>query len=28
MPEIDEWDERQKLAFEKESLGFYLSGHR
>jgi DNA polymerase-3 subunit alpha len=27
MPEIDEWDERQKLAFEKESLGFYLSGH-
>jgi DNA polymerase-3 subunit alpha len=27
MPEIAEWDERQKLAFEKESLGFYLSGH-
>jgi DNA polymerase-3 subunit alpha len=27
MPDIDEWDERQKLAFEKESLGFYLSGH-
>jgi DNA polymerase-3 subunit alpha len=27
MPEIEEWDERQKLAFEKESLGFFLSGH-
>jgi DNA polymerase-3 subunit alpha len=27
MPDIDEWDERQKLIFEKESLGFYLSGH-
>ena len=27
MPDIDEWDERQKLAFEKESLGFYFSGH-
>ncbi len=27
MPDIAEWDERQKLAFEKESLGFYLSGH-
>jgi DNA polymerase-3 subunit alpha len=27
MPDIEEWDERQKLAFEKESLGFYLSGH-
>jgi DNA polymerase-3 subunit alpha len=27
VPDIDEWDERQKLAFEKESLGFYLSGH-
>jgi len=27
MPEIDEWDEKQKLAFEKESLGFYISGH-
>ncbi|MCU0592656.1 MAG: DUF655 domain-containing protein, partial [Desulfobacterales bacterium] len=25
--DIDEWDDRQKLAFEKESLGFYLSGH-
>jgi DNA polymerase-3 subunit alpha len=27
MPEVDDWNERQKLAFEKESLGFYLSGH-
>ncbi|MCK7511451.1 MAG: hypothetical protein MZV70_50300 [Desulfobacterales bacterium] len=27
MPDIEEWDDRQKLAFEKESLGFYLSGH-
>ena len=27
MPEIDEWDEKQLLAFEKESLGFYVSGH-
>jgi DNA polymerase-3 subunit alpha len=27
MPDVEEWDDRQKLAFEKESLGFYLSGH-
>jgi len=27
VPDIDEWDERQRLAFEKESLGFYFSGH-
>ncbi len=27
LPEIGEWDEKQYLAFEKESLGFYLSGH-
>jgi DNA polymerase-3 subunit alpha len=27
MPEIEEWNERQKLAFEKESIGFFLSGH-
>ncbi len=27
MPEIDEWDEKQLLAFEKESLGFYITGH-
>ena len=26
-PEIGEWDEKQFLAFEKESLGFYLTGH-
>lgn len=27
MPVIDEWDEKQLLAFEKESLGFYITGH-
>jgi DNA polymerase-3 subunit alpha len=27
IPEIDEWDEKQLLAFEKESLGFYITGH-
>ena len=27
LPEIGEWEEKQYLAFEKESLGFYLSGH-
>ncbi len=27
LPEIGEWDVKQFLAFEKESLGFYLSGH-
>ena len=27
MPDVEDWDDRQKLAFEKESLGFYLSGH-
>jgi DNA polymerase-3 subunit alpha len=27
LPEIDEWSEKQLLAFEKESLGFYISGH-
>jgi DNA polymerase-3 subunit alpha len=26
-PNIDEWDPKQKLANEKESLGFYISGH-
>ncbi len=26
-PEIDEWDQKQLLAFEKEALGFYISGH-
>ncbi len=27
LPEIGEWDGKQFLTFEKESLGFYLSGH-
>ncbi|MGD9384449.1 MAG: DNA polymerase III subunit alpha [Desulfobacterales bacterium] len=27
MPEIDEWSEKQLLALEKESLGFYITGH-
>ncbi len=27
LAEIAEWDEKQLLAFEKESLGFYISGH-
>jgi DNA polymerase-3 subunit alpha len=27
MPTIGEWDEKQLLAFEKESLGFYMTGH-
>jgi DNA polymerase-3 subunit alpha len=27
LPEIGEWDKKQFLAFEKEALGFYLSGH-
>ncbi|MDY6823301.1 MAG: DNA polymerase III subunit alpha [Thermodesulfobacteriota bacterium] len=27
LPEIGEWDEKQKLVFEKESLGFYITGH-
>ncbi|MFC1812194.1 DNA polymerase III subunit alpha [Thermodesulfobacteriota bacterium] len=27
MPDIEEWSERQLLAFEKESLGFYITGH-
>ncbi|MEA3279567.1 MAG: DNA polymerase III subunit alpha, partial [Thermodesulfobacteriota bacterium] len=27
MPEIDEWDEKQLLTFEKEFLGFYITGH-
>jgi len=25
--EIEEWSENQRLVFEKESLGFYISGH-
>ncbi|MFH1102689.1 MAG: DNA polymerase III subunit alpha [Pseudomonadota bacterium] len=27
MPQIDEWDEQERLGFEKEALGFYMSGH-
>ena len=27
LPEIPEWNQRQRLAMEKEALGFYLSGH-
>jgi DNA polymerase-3 subunit alpha len=27
LPEIGEWEGKQYLAFEKEALGFYLSGH-
>ena len=27
LPDIVEWDEKQLLGFEKESLGFYISGH-
>jgi DNA polymerase III subunit alpha len=26
-PEIDEWDEREKLHKEKDALGFYITGH-
>ncbi|MFH1077542.1 MAG: DNA polymerase III subunit alpha [Pseudomonadota bacterium] len=27
LPEIDEWNETQRLAFEKETLGFFVTGH-
>jgi len=27
LPDIDEWDESMLLSLEKESLGFYISGH-
>ena len=27
LPEMPEWSDRQRLAFEKEVLGFYISGH-
>jgi DNA polymerase-3 subunit alpha len=27
LPDVPEWPEREKLAFEKEVLGFYLSSH-
>ncbi len=26
-PDIDEWDEKEKLRREKEALGFYITGH-
>ena len=27
IPDIEEWDDRKKLAFEKETVGFYITGH-
>ncbi len=27
LPDLDEWDEREKLRKEKEALGFYITGH-
>jgi len=27
LPDVEEWHENQRLRFEKESLGFYISGH-
>jgi DNA polymerase-3 subunit alpha len=27
LPDVPEWDEKQKLAYEKEVLGFYFSSH-
>jgi len=27
MPDIDEWDEKELLTLEKESLGFFITGH-
>ncbi|MCJ7594400.1 MAG: DNA polymerase III subunit alpha [Desulfobacterales bacterium] len=27
LPDLEEWDEREKLRKEKESLGFYITGH-
>ncbi|MFV0436134.1 MAG: DNA polymerase III subunit alpha [Desulfopila sp.] len=27
MPDIEEWDERTRLAREKETVGFYITGH-
>ncbi len=27
LPDVDEWDEREKLRKEKEALGFYITGH-
>ena len=27
MPDIEEWDEAQRLGFEKDTVGFYITGH-
>jgi DNA polymerase-3 subunit alpha len=27
LPEVDEWDEKERLRREKEALGFYITGH-
>lgn len=27
MPDLEEWEERKKLAYEKETVGFYITGH-
>ncbi len=27
LPDVPEWDERELLAFEKETVGFYITGH-
>ncbi|MCK4503199.1 MAG: DNA polymerase III subunit alpha, partial [Desulfuromonadales bacterium] len=27
LPEVDEWDEKTLLSYEKETLGFYVTGH-
>jgi len=27
MPEVEDWDEKEKLRREKEALGFYITGH-
>ncbi len=27
LPEVEEWDEKEKLKREKEALGFYITGH-
>lgn len=27
LPDIPEWDEREKLALEKQTVGFYITGH-
>ena len=27
LPDMAEWEEKEKLAYEKEALGFYISGH-